>query len=168
MDPEVTVIVPVGGKRKKMKRDIGTGVATTATNRAPAPAASSQPVPAAQKRKLHEGSESAQQDKPLKKRGPAAARRAAARAVSESEATISEGTHTTKIGTATASAGKRKAATDPPGAEASGGIFGWRVFVGQLPFYLEIENPSRKHFEKAGCNIKSIRMVRQCRQNVPA
>jgi hypothetical protein len=165
MDPEATVIVPVGGKRKKKKRDIGTGVATTATNRAPAPAASSQPVPAAQKRKLHEASESAQQDKPLKKRGPAAARHAVARAGSESEATISEGTHTTKIGTATASAGK--ASTDPPGAEAPGGIFGWRVFVGQLPFYLENEKPIRKHFEKAGCHIKSIRMVRQCRQNVP-
>ena len=34
---------------------------------------------------------------------------------------------------------------------------GWRVFVGQLPFYLENDKIIRKHFEK--CKVKAVRML---------
>ena len=36
---------------------------------------------------------------------------------------------------------------------------GWRVFVGQLPFYLENDKIIRKHFQEVGCKIKAVRML---------
>lgn len=44
-------------------------------------------------------------------------------------------------------------------ADSTDGTSGWRVFVGQLPFYLADDKCIRKHFAQAGCSIAGIRML---------
>jgi nucleolar protein 6 len=54
------------------------------------------------------------------------------------------------------------AGTQAPTATADEPAFGssgWRVFVGQLPFYLDSDKPIRKHFAQAGCDVAGIRML---------
>ena len=54
-----------------------------------------------------------------------------------------------------AAAAAAAAADDEP----TFGSSGWRVFVGQLPFYLDCDKPIRKHFAQAGCDVAGIRML---------
>ena len=51
------------------------------------------------------------------------------------------------------------AAADAADNKPTFGSSGWRVFVGQLPFYLDSEKPIRKHFAQAGCDVAGIRML---------
>lgn len=44
-------------------------------------------------------------------------------------------------------------------ADSTDGTSGWRVFVGQLPFYLTDDRCIRKHFAQAGCDIAGVRML---------
>jgi hypothetical protein len=43
---------------------------------------------------------------------------------------------------------------------ANWGRSGWRVFVGQLPFYLENDALIRKHFQKGGCKVTGVRRAK--------
>jgi RNA recognition motif-containing protein len=44
-------------------------------------------------------------------------------------------------------------------ADSTDGTSGWRVFVGQLPFYLTDDRCIRKHFAQAGCDVAGVRML---------
>lgn len=57
---------------------------------------------------------------------------------------------------------KQRMHQDSAAGQAAGsidGTSGWRVFVGQLPFYLKDDRCIRKHFAQAGCDVAGVRML---------